>query len=465
MLSITQLYKLTAMSALMFTLSCGSDNNTQNPQIIDSPDDGVTDMPAQADMSADMSVDCGALPAQLQAFAGERLTVKAPEGASIIAAKWSASNIWVEQQAQWSTRAPYPNQEEVIELELVVSCEAGIQRHKLPITISALTWRHITWQSGEGPQAREHAPLWLGADKALYMYGGYGFKPTQFEVIKDLWRMDRVTGAWTQLELDPAQAPAGAGGRVITVNQDKYYVGGDDPRRGEINKRIFKLKLTGDQGSWELLPGSELHTSLNAIIWDEPRARILTTTGLMIDDNGDYNFLEDLQTRPCCGEGSWETIKSQGPAPSLRYGSFYGHDPQTQQLIVSMGAQVPTQANQVNASQDTWLLDLQRDTWRQLTTSGDQPSGRRNGCSFYDAKTQRLFVLGGTANAQTVEPGLYILHLDQDTGRWERVEMPAPLRPRSSCSGLFDPDSAEGFLGFGNSEEGLFEDIHVLKLR
>lgn len=460
--SITQLCKLTAMSTLIFPLGCGSDDNTQGPPLIlDSPDDGVTDMPDQA---ADMSADCGALPERLQAFAGERLTVKAPQGALIVAAKWSAKNVWFEEQDQWWARAPYPTQEEQLELELDITCASGLVRHKLPVTISPMTWRHITWSVGSGPQAREHAPLWVGEDKALYMYGGYGFRPMQYQVLKDLWRMDRDTEAWRRLELDEASAPEGAGGRMVEAHGERYYIGGDNPQTNALNKNVFKLTIEGDQGRWELLPGGEFNTTLNAISWDEPRSRFVTTTGLTINDAG-FEFLEGIQARPCCGEANWETTKPQGIAPSLRYGSFYGHDPQRQQMIVSMGAQYPTPSDQVNAAQDTWILELKTDTWRKLEASGDKPPGRRNGCGFYDAKTQRLFVSGGTANGRSVETGLYILHLDGEQARWERIEQPAAFRPRGSCSGSFDPDSAEAFLGFGNSELGLFEDIHVLKLR
>lgn len=461
MKSMTTLRSPTFLSALMATLlGCGSSPQDDPPIILPTPDDGLM----QPDQSADMSVECGALPERMEAFAGERLSLKAPEGAELVAVKWSAAQNWVEAPDQWWARAPYPAQEEVLELELVLTCAAGVQRHKLPLTISPLGWRHITWEQGQGPQAREHAPLWIGQDEALYMYGGYGFKPMQFTTLKELWRMDRDTGQWTELTLDPQAAPEGAGGRIVSANGARYYIGGDDATTGALNQALFKLTLEGDQGSWEQLPGGALHTSLSAIIWDEPRTRLLTTTGLTLD-SGDYAFIEHLKARPCCGEGDWETIRPQGQAPSLRYGAFYGHDPQTQQLIISMGAQTPSANDPVNAAQDTWSLDLQTDTWRKLNTSGDQPPGRRNGCGFYDAKTQRLFVFGGTANARTAEAGLYILHLDGEQARWERVEPPAAARPRSSCSGVFDPERGEGFLGFGNSELGLFEDVHVLKLR
>jgi hypothetical protein len=149
------------------------------------------------------------------------------------------------------------------------------------------------------------------------------------------------------------------------------------------------------------------------------------------------------------GRAKWTKLELKGP-PSPRYGFFHGYDPERGRLIVFSGVQGGTE---VNAFNDTWLLSVRAEppTWTRWEKGS--PPGRRNGCFVYDAGGQRLLVFGGTKDAKTAEPDLWVFDTRPGEEGWKVWPLPNSPPPRSSGFEFHDPARKRILMGFGNNAE------------
>ena len=124
------------------------------------------------------------------------------------------------------------------------------------------------------------------------------------------------------------------------------------------------------------------------------------------------------------------------------------------------GAQQGAAGNPVNPSPEIWVLDLRADppVWSLLSTAFSPP-GRRNGSVVWDEVSSRMYVFGGTADAATTSPGLFVLDARPGLERWLELPLANPPDFRSSGTGFHDGERA--YFGFGNGA-ALYRDWAVL---
>jgi len=159
---------------------------------------------------------------------------------------------------------------------------------------------------------------------------------------------------------------------------------------------------------------------------------------------------------------TWETLDTTEP-PSPRYGFFYGFDQAEGRLVVYSGAQG---TSQVNPATDTWILDTRQTPaeWNLISEGEEEgvPPGRRNGCMVWDETNRRLFVFGGTPDAQTSAPGLYVFDASEGFEGWTLLELEDEPPIRSSGFGFHVPGDEILAMGFGNTTSAIFADWNFL---
>lgn len=343
------------------------------------------------------------------------------------------------------------------------SAAATVEVEVRPLRFVALP----AWTDGvDGPSAREHPLLMIHPREPdrLYLYGGLAFRPRQFTLVSDLWSYDLVNEAWSARTA--SASPARASGRWVAMP-------GDHPRAlllGGANARLQaelaadRLDVAGSTATWTRLPltrgAGALDTQLGSLVYDAPRGRYLSVCGVADEVHCQITAYDP-------DRGTFEVLApADGPTPLGRYGFFAAHDVENQRLVVFSGAGVPTLNNPVNAAGDTWALELDEapPRWERLVDTSTSVPGRRNGCSAYDPVGQRLFVWGGTANARTTVPGLFVVDLIAGHARVQEVPIELAKPARSSCAAVYDPARRRILFGFGNTTGAIFADLVALEL-
>jgi hypothetical protein len=415
------------------------------PEVCDPPS-----LPARAAVSAGGRV---RLPAIVD---GAALAIEAPSGWVVITTGTTAQ-----------VRLPY-GVEGAHTLSVTRAC-AGARSTSVEVVVDVRPLRFVAlpaWTEAEGPSAREHPLMMIHPRQPdrLYMYGGLAFRPRQFTLVSDLWSYNLVTRAWTAHT--SSAAPARASGRWVALPGEgvaALMLGGANARlQAELG--ADRLDVVGSTSTWTRLPLTRgvgaLDTQLGSLIHDAPRDRYLSVCGVADDVHcqiAEYDL----------SHGTFEVLTpTEGPAPSGRYGFFTAHDVENHRLVVFSGAGVPTLNNPVNATGDTWALELDEEPlrWEKLVDTSTSVPGRRNGCSAYDPVGQRLFVWGGTANARTTVPGLFVLDLIAGHARMREVPIELAKPARSSCAAVYDAARQRILFGFGNTTGAVFSDLVALEL-
>jgi hypothetical protein len=407
-------------------------------------------LPARAAVSAGGRV---RLPATVD---GATLAIEAPDGWVVITTGTTAQ-----------VRLPY-GIEGAHALSVTRACR-GATSAAVEVVVDVRPLRFVAlpaWSDAEGPSAREHPLMMIHPSQPdrLYLYGGLAFRPRQFTLVSDLWSYDLVTAAWTART--SSAAPARASGRWVALPGEgvaALMLGGANARlQAELG--ADRLDVVGSTSTWTRLPLTRgvgaLDTQLGSLIHDAPRDRYLSVCG--VADDVHCQIAEyDLD------QGTFEVLApAQGPAPSGRYGFFAAHDVENHRVVLFSGAGVATLNNPVNAAGDTWALELDEEPprWEKLVDTSTIVPGRRNGCSAYDPVGQRLFVWGGTANARTTVPGLFVLDLIAGHARMREVPIELAKPARSSCAAVYDAARQRILFGFGNTTGAIFSDLVALEL-
>ncbi|MFP4345676.1 MAG: Kelch repeat-containing protein [Anaerolineales bacterium] len=158
---------------------------------------------------------------------------------------------------------------------------------------------------------------------------------------------------------------------------------------------------------------------------------------------------------------SWREISTAEPAPAPRYGAgggvaFYNGDI----FYVSHGC-----AGEETRYADTWAFDIEGEAWREVTPAGEVPSAR----CFPGADVTGpgdLFLFGGWRFPPEPRPLADVWRFDGEAGAWEQLATFTPGPPARQAATLAHlGDRAEAFLfgGLGASDVRL-DDVWVLDL-
>lgn len=325
----------------------------------------------------------------------------------------------------------------------------------------------IKWQASEtwgaaGPEAREHGSLiYDEAGGRVLLYAGSGYSP-YLDPLGDLWEYDLANGTWAEITPTGNGSSMGGSQRVAQIpGQSVAYLFGGYGVNGAAFGELYRLDYSGGGVELTLMnqvnpPGAR---ALHAFVYDPVLDRFLLFGGI----NGSNGIMNDTWVMTVSGDtATWEP-QSPLETPTRRYGFFYGFDPLEGRLIVYSGAQGTAS---VNPATDTWILDARAEpvVWT-LVAEGEAegvPPGRRNGCMVFDDDLSRLYVFGGTPDAQTTAPGLYVFDARPGLERWSLLNRADEPDLRSSGFGFYDPATEQVVMGFGNSASAVYADFNFL---
>ena len=345
------------------------------------------------------------------------------------------------------------------ELAIVATDSIGQTDEEVqPVEVAPIGWTSpLTW-TGEGPEAREHGAMIVDAEgRRAYLLGGSGYNP-YLEPLEDAWALNLDDGTWTQLAATGDPLPSGGSRRAAQVGPTTAYLFGGYGENGASNRELLKIEASDAGIAVTTVEQNNPPTprALHAFVYDPVTGRFVLFGG------SGQTPLDDTHVMELSGDTATWTALDLNPRPSPRYGMFYGFDDVTGRLYVFSGAQGYTS---LDPARDTWVLDVRADppVW-QLLSEGEttNPPGRRNGTTVFDPTGPRLFVFGGTADAMTTEPGLWVLDLEGGAGQWQQLILAGEPALRSSGFGFHDAMTGTNWLGFGNSSSAVYQDFNAL---
>lgn len=254
------------------------------------------------------------------------------------------------------------------------------------LDVGCASWTKVA-SSGPSPRGRHVTALDPAANRAILFGGRYSTGGESFTTYDDVWAFDFASSVWTQVQTT-GTAPSGRANSAAIVDATKNRLvvfGGDTSKNGNV------LSPAGD--TWAL----------------------------------------DL------GSGAWTQIATSGTNPPAREFHEMAVDPVGHVAYVFAGAN----ANAFTGSffSDVWALDLVKDAWSEVATTGTGPGGRIEGALVYDTVAKRLVAFAGHDDgAIGNENDLFVLDVTQSPAAWSKLapgDTPGKP-PTGQCS--FPPD-------------------------
>lgn len=208
---------------------------------------------------------------------------------------------------------------------------------------------------------------------------------------------------------------------------------------------------------WRLIPGGPpTGRNRHAAVYDSNEHRMLIFGGrYRLGTSGDYTLYGDVWAFDLETETWSEVVTNQGPSARINPGVAY--DAEAHRMIVFGGNASASGMNYL-ALNDTWVLDLETNTWSELATSGT-PSARLFVSAIWDDARGRLITHGGADNGAFSPTAQYfdeVFSLDVDTGVWTRLDDPINQRPDGRFwGGLVHDTYHDGYLLFGGHDDGV----------
>jgi hypothetical protein len=340
--------------------------------------------------------------------------------------------------------------------------------YSISLKVRGLSWgASSVWKSSnnEGPQAREHLS-WVVDNKnqQAYLFGGSGYAP-YLAPLEDEWVFDLPTKTWKLVPTSAGEVPEGGSRRVVQdPSLEHAYVFGGYGENDNVFNSLYQVDV--ENGRLKFVELQQVNPpsgrSLHGFAYEPTTRRFIVFGGT---NSGSTKVYRDTYLGTLNGNVmTWTAIQSTPgtQTPSSRYGFFFAMNPESGELFLYSGAQGLLT---VNPAQDTWRMDATKanPVWKRvLNGSADGvPPGRRNGASVYDPRGQRMFVFGGTSDAKTSQPGVFVLDMRPGKTKWEKVPTSDGPKSRSSGAGLYDPTNQRVWFGFGN-DSVVFRDMTPL---
>jgi hypothetical protein len=318
----------------------------------------------------------------------------------------------------------------------------------------------ILWGEKDGPEAREHAAVIVDEKRdRVIVIGGSGYRP-YLTPLTDVWQFSLQTDTWAPLQ-SPGSMLSGGSRRVAQIpGQQVAYLFGGYGAGQQTHNELIQVDFSMETPTFANVPQDNPPPprALHAFVYDAKLAQFLLFGGVTIGKDGAEMHADVWNMQVDGGRAKWTKL-ALNTSPSPRYGFFYGYDPEGGRLIVFSGAQGLTE---VQPARDTWLLSVRAEppTWKQWEEGS--PPGRRNGCFVYDPAEHRLFVFGGTKDAKSAEPDLYVFDARPRGEGWQGQPLPDSPPPRASGFGFLDRARQRILMGFGNAAAP-YRDLFPLK--
>jgi hypothetical protein len=262
--------------------------------------------------------------------------------------------------------------------------------------------------------------------------------------LNDTWAFDLATASWTRLETRGTPPPARLGHDAIYDALGHRMIVWAGQDEGRFFNDVWALDL--QSAAWRELqaPARPQARYGSASIFDPLERRLVTFAGFT-DLSRRFQDTQalDLDTE------TWEELTPPGEKPEVRCLLTAAYDAAERRMLVYGG-----QRNGPLA--DLWAFDLGARSWTRLGESG-RPAGRFFAASFVDAQ-RRFHVFGGqTAGGDVGETWIFDLAAE----RWSLLEIPGPPARNGMLAAYSEEE--DRFVVFGGVQRGgLLRDVWEL---
>jgi len=162
---------------------------------------------------------------------------------------------------------------------------------------------------------------------------------------------------------------------------------------------------------------------------------------------------------------NWEPIAQDGMNPGIRARQGMTVDTRRGRALL-FGGRDRVGFGEYENFNDVWALDLETDTWTEITTSGDAPTPKSTPVVAYDETNDRLLVFGGnTSTGGLTLTGTSEFHaLDLETGVWAPIDAAGAPSPRLWHSGTIAGGELYIFGGTPDYDGPFLNDTHAFDL-
>jgi N-acetylneuraminic acid mutarotase len=174
------------------------------------------------------------------------------------------------------------------------------------------------------------------------------------------------------------------------------------------------------------------------LAYDEGSDRLV-----MFGGQGDSGFFDDTWAFDAASN-TWTRLAEGMPGPAARYGAGHAYDIDAQLFYVSHGFTANGRFD------DTWALDLQDDTWRDISPPAGQPRPVKR-ClhrTVWNEREQKLVLFGGQTDGTPFLGDTW--EFDPKGSVWTQVEVPGP-EPRTFYAAAYHRNSQSVVVATGNA--------------
>lgn len=293
------------------------------------------------------------------------------------------------------------------------------------------------------PARRGGAPAaWMPAAAEMVIFGGMD------PITDDTFSFDRDTSAWRRLAPErQGPVPSNRCHHTLTEipNTDEALLFGGFSRGTRFND-TWRFDLAAER--W-----TELSTSgtvparrcLHASVYISSRSELLMFGGIAGGGNQAGDFFGDTHILDV-GSGSW--VRVEGEGPSAREGAVMVYSRDADAVFLWGGKAFD------HYPVELWRFGVERRTWSQVATSGDEPIGREDPTYFWDESRGRLSIFSGRNDNDPLVLFDDGFELDPVAGVWGAVRTGTTPPPRWRASVTVDPSGDRGYMFGGWKDFG-----------
>ena len=207
-------------------------------------------------------------------------------------------------------------------------------------------------------------------------------------------------------------------------------------------------------GLWRLIEGGPSGRTRHTAVYDSTEHRMLIFGGrFRAGTSGPYLLFGDVWALDLETE-TWSQVTTTA-GPSARVNAGMAYDPTSHRVIIFGGNASSSGMNYI-AMNDTWTLDLVNGQWTELDTTGT-PSPRLFQSAIWDDARQRMVIHGGADEGAFFQTAQYfdeVYALDVEAGAWTRLDDPMNERPDGRFWGSIVHDATnDTYLLFGGHDD------------
>ena len=314
----------------------------------------------------------------------------------------------------------------------------------LPTMAQDWAWENLTPTSGAAPEARRNGvAIYDPVERRVIIFGGAG----NSGLLNDLWAFEVRNNAWKKLE--PTGTPP-----APRFGFDAVY----DP----IGQQMIVYAGQGAgffSDTWGLdlrtlewrnvTPAARPKARYGSASVFDPNTRSLVQFAGFTEESRRFQDTQSFSLNA----NSWTDLTPAGDKPQIRCLLTGAYDAAGQRMIIYGG-----QRN--GPLDDLWAFDFVSKTWTDLTPPS-RPTGRFFASSFVD-RSNRFLVFGGSTSSGNVNETWAFNFVAR---QWNQVNAATPPAPRNGMLGAYIEDEERFLIFGGNSNNGLLNDVWVLRDR